>query len=65
MQKSGTEAHSSLGVGERYHDSLSKTFLELREDHPNLKEYVLFAVSTKAFNETLGPESIVPSALAF
>ena len=63
IQKSGTESHNSLGIGERYYDPLRNSFLKLREDHPNLKRDVLLAISTKAANDTLGPDGIVLSAL--
>ena len=65
MQKSSIEQHKFLGIGERYHDPLRKTFLKIREDHPSLQRDVLLAISTKAINDTLGPEGIVPSALMF
>ena len=65
VQKSGTESHNSLGIGERYHDTLRKTFLKLPEDHPNLKKDILLAIAIKAINDTLGPEGIVLSALVF
>ena len=34
-------------------------------DHSTLQRLVLLALSVKAMNETLGPESIVPSSLVF
>ena len=64
-QKSSTESQNSLAIGGRYHDPLRKTFLKLREDHPNLKKDVLLAISTKAINDTFVPEGIVSSALVF
>ena len=63
LQKSGTESHNSLGIGERYHYPPRKTFLRLCEDHPRLRKDVLFAIYMKVINDTLGPEGIVPSAL--
>ena len=65
VHKSGTESHNSLGISERYHEPLCKTFLKLFEDHPSLKKDFLLAIATKAINDTLGPEGIVPFALVF
>ena len=63
VQMHGKEAHNSHGIGERYHDSLRKTFLKLNEDYSSLKKDVLLAIATKAVNDTLYPESVVLSVL--
>ena len=47
VQKSCTEAHKSLSIGEIYHEPLFETFLKLREDHPSLKNDVLLAIDTR------------------
>lgn len=64
--KSGIEAHSSLGIGERYHQPLRNTFrkakISMATHIPNSS---ILAMSVKAMNDTLGPEGFVPSALVF
>ena len=65
VEKRGIESHNSLGIGERYHKPLRDTYLKLKIDHPTMQRQILLALSIKAMNDTLGPEGIVPSALAF
>ena len=61
LHKSGKEAHNSLGIGERYHGPLRKTFLKLCEDYPKLKKDVKLTLTVKSINDTLRPVGIVPS----
>ena len=65
LEKSGVEAHNSLGVGERYRKPLRDTFLKLKVDHPAMQRQLLLALAVKAMNDTLGPEGHVPSSLVF
>ena len=65
LEKSGTQAHSSLGIGERYHNPLRDTYRKLKVDYPKMSRQLLLALSVKEINDTLGPEGIVPSALVF
>ena len=65
VHKSRKVALHSLGIGERYHDTLRKTFLKLCEAYHNLKKDTVLALAVKAINDTLGPEGIVPSAPVF
>lgn len=59
------ESHNSLGVGERYHQPLRKTYRKIFAAHPKADPTLALAVSVKALNDTLGPEGYVPSALVF
>lgn len=65
VDNTGVEAHSSLGLGERYHQPLRQTFRKVMSEHPNTPPSRALAASVKAMNDTLGPEGLVPSALVF
>ena len=62
VQRTGIEAHSSLGIGERYHHPLRMTYRKIELEFPNVKAETLLAMSVKALKDTMGPESLVPSA---
>lgn len=64
-EKTGVEAHNSLGLGERYHQPLRSTFRKLKIDYPVLPDDIALSVSVKTLNDTLGPEGIVPTVLVF
>ena len=63
--KSGIQAHNSLGIGEKYHKPLRDTYRKLKIDFPKMSRQLLLALSIKAMNDTLGPEGIMPSTLVF
>lgn len=65
LEHTGTESHNSLGVGERYHEPLRKTYLKLRADYPRVPEDVLLQCAVFTINCTAGPEGLVPSLLVF
>lgn len=65
VDKTGIEAHSSLGLGERYHQPLRKTYRKIIAQYPHEDRNFVLAISVKAMNDTLGPEGLVPSALVF
>ena len=65
IERTGVEAHSSLGIGERYHQPLRTTYRKMRTDHPNADKKLTLSMAVKAMNETLGPEGLVPSLLVF
>ena len=64
-QRSGTQHHNALVIGERYHEPIRRTIRKLRVDHPRLKKEFLPSLAVKTSNDTLGPEGTVPSALLF
>ena len=64
-EPTGIEAHSSLGLGERYHQPLRNTLRKLRREYPKASKELLFSLSVKAMNDTLGPEGLVPTVLVF
>ncbi len=63
VQRTGAEAHSSLGLGERYHEPLRTTVRKLKAVAPDADPNFLLSFSVKAMNDTIGPEGLVPSAL--
>ena len=65
IQRTGIEAHSSLGIGERYHSPLRNMYTRLKSDNPKATLSLLLRKAVEAMNDTLGPEGIVPSALVF
>ena len=65
FEKTGIEAHSSLGVGERYRQPLRSTFLKLSKAYPGRDKNLLLQCAVKGMNDTLGPEGIAPSVLVF
>lgn len=65
VETTGAEAHSSLGIGERYHDPLRKTFRKMQLVYKKQPRKLLLAQCVKAMNDTLGPEGLAPSSLVF
>lgn len=65
VEHTGTESHNSLGIGERYHQPLRNTLRKMFITHPKADFDTALALATKALNDTLGPEGLVPSALVF
>lgn len=66
VARSSIEAHSSLQIGERYHQSWRNTFrqakLSMASHIPNRAVIAMFRISMK---DTLGPKAFVPPALFF
>lgn len=65
VEKTGTEAHHSLEIVERYHKPLRDTYRRLKIDHPSMQRQLLLSLKVKAMNDTLGPEGTVSSGLVF
>jgi hypothetical protein len=59
------ESHNSLSIGERYHGPLRRIFRKIRYDHPDFAISLALSFSTKAVNDTTGPEGLIPSLLVF
>ena len=64
-ENTGIEEYSSIGLGERYHQTLRQTFRKIVAEHKKTDGDLAIALSAKAKNDTLGPEGLVPSALVF
>ena len=65
MEITGVESSNSMGVGERYHDSLRRIYNRVLASHPGHTKEVILALANKGMNDTLGPEGLVPSLLVF
>lgn len=65
VDRTGGKAHSSMGLGESYHQPLRKTYRKIIAHHNNVEPEYALAASVNAMNDTLGPEGLVPSALVF
>ena len=59
------EAKSSLGIGERYYQSLRNTYRKLAVIYPRNGKKTLTQCALKGLNDTLVPEGFVPLVLAF
>jgi hypothetical protein len=55
----------SLGIGERYHGALRRTFESRRVAHPEASSELLLDASVKAANDLMGPDGLVPTLLVF
>lgn len=65
VNRTGIEAHASLGLAERYREPLRSTFRKIEVSWPGVDKGLALAFAVKAMNDTLGPEGLVPSALVF
>lgn len=65
IQMSGIESHNALGAGKRYHKPLRDIYTKFRADTPSICPDLAVKLATKAMNDTLGPEGLVPSMLVF
>lgn len=65
VERIGVEAHSSLGLGERYHQPLRTTYRKIICAHPKTEPQLSIALAVKSMNDSLGPEGLVPSLLVF
>jgi hypothetical protein len=65
LRHTGIESHNSLGTGERYHGPLRRIFKKVTASYPSVTAELRLALSTKAMNDCVGPEGLVPSLLVF
>lgn len=65
VSKTGIEAHSSLGLCERYHQPLRTVYRKIIKQFPKINKSYALSLAVKSINDTLGPEGLVPSALVF
>lgn len=62
---SGIGAHSSLGIGERYHEPIRRIYRKIQLGHPRVPPGYILCVASKAINDTIGEHGLVPSRLVF
>lgn len=65
MRISGVEAHNSLGVGEALHHPLRQIYRKVQNDHPDISKAMILRLATKAMNDTMNEDGLVPSLLVF
>lgn len=56
-------AHSSLGIGERYHEPLKRIYRKIKFDHPTIHPPLILRVAIKAMNDTIRENGFVPSRI--
>jgi transposase InsO family protein len=61
----GVEAAHQLGTGERFHGTLKRLYSKVRADHPNMSQALSLAYATKGYNDTQGPDGLVPTLLVY
>lgn len=54
LSLSGVAAHRSMGIGERYHESLRQTYHKIKFRHPIISPPYILRISVKAMNDTMG-----------
>lgn len=65
VDHTGVEAHSSLGLCERYHEPIRTIYRKLRTEHPNMPRDLALSLALKGMNDVSRPEGITPSSLVF
>ena len=65
LKLSGVESHNAINVGETYHEFLRRIFNKAIADNHQLSHEDLLVLSTKALNDTAGPNGLVPTLLVF
>jgi hypothetical protein len=60
-----TEQANSMGIGKRIHSPLRRTYLKLRQEHPNMSKDLLLDAAVKAHNDTSGVNGLVPTLLVY
>jgi hypothetical protein len=59
------EQASSMGIGERIHGPLRRTFLKLKLQHPTAPKELLLDVALKGYNDSAGINGLVPTVLVY
>lgn len=65
VSKTGIDAHSTLGLCERYNQPLRRIYLNNMVERLTTDPHLALVFSVKAINDIIGPERFVPSALVF
>ena len=62
---SDVERHNSLGMGERYHEYLRKTYMKVRDEFLTVATEFSLKLAVQAMNDTAGQNGLVPTLLVF
>ena len=65
MKLTGVQRHSGIGLCGRYHGLLRTIYRRIKKEFPDIDDNLALKSAVKAMNDTLGPEGLVPSLLAF
>lgn len=65
LKLSGVQSHNSLGIDERHHAPLRRTFRKMRAQYHRFDPEVTLRLAVKAGTNTLGPRGHVRTKLAF
>ena len=65
VKLTGIQHHNGIGLCERYHGPLRTIFRRIRKECPDIDKDLALKSAVKAMNDTVGPEGLVPSLLAF
>ena len=65
LRISGVQAHSSLGLGERYHEPLRRIYRKTMKEYPGVPRHMGLQLAVKAMNDTMGENGLVPTKLVF
>lgn len=60
---SRVKAHSSSGVGKRYHELLQRIYYTIQYYHSSVPAQYLLKVAVEAMNTTMGGNDLFPSSL--
>lgn len=62
----GIESANAMGIGERIHGPIRRTFEKLLADHPDFDDHdFLLMAATKSYNDMQGVNGLVPTLLVF
>jgi hypothetical protein len=65
LDLSPIESHNYLTVGERHHDPLRRIYRKVRHDFPEIPDSLTLSLASRAMNDTIGPEELVPTILVY
>ena len=62
---SRVKAHGSLGIRDRSHEPVRRSYGKVRADYPQARKEIPLSIAVKAMNDTIGEKGRVPPFLAF
>lgn len=65
LKLSAVESQNAINVRQTYHDFLRRIFNKAKADNHQLLDEDVLVLSTKALNDTVGPNGLVPTLLVF
>ena len=65
MKLTGVQHHNGFGLCKRFNCPLRSIYRRIKKECPGIDDNLALKSAVKAMNDTLGPEGLVPSLLAF